>query len=146
MVSRKSWGAWRAFLAALFGLQMSEPEATVFRTHTGRQTVPTVAFREAWLCCGRRAGKSLIAAFIAVYLAFFRDYTSHLAPGELATVMIVAADRRQARVILRYRARFRLRDSDALEDAFAGAEGICRVYEPGCNRSPHRKLQNHPWL
>ena len=98
----KSWGAWRAFLAALFGLQMSEPEATVFRTHTGRQTVPTVAFREAWLCCGRRAGKSLIAAFIAVYLAFFRDYTSHLAPGELATVMIVAADRRQARVILRY--------------------------------------------
>jgi hypothetical protein len=98
----KSWGAWRAFLAALFGLQMSESEAIVFRTHTGRQTVPASAFREAWLCCGRRAGKSLIAAFIAVYLAFFRDYTPHLAPGEVATVMIVAADRKQARVILRY--------------------------------------------
>jgi terminase large subunit-like protein len=98
----KSWGAWRAFLAALFGLQMSDSEALVFRTHTGRQTVPAVAFREAWLCCGRRAGKSLIAAFIAVYLAFFRDYTPHLAPGEVATVMIVAADRKQARVILRY--------------------------------------------
>ncbi len=58
----KSWGAWRAFLAALFGLEMSDSEAMVFRTHTGRQTVPTAAFREAWLCCGRRAGKSLTSA------------------------------------------------------------------------------------
>jgi hypothetical protein len=98
----KSWGAWRAFLAALFALELSPESADVFVRHTGRQTAPTVPFREAWLCCGRRAGKSLIAAFIAVYLAFFRDYTPHLAPGEVATVMIVAADRKQARVILRY--------------------------------------------
>jgi len=98
----KSWDAWRAFLAALFALEMSHESAEIFVRHTGRQTAPTVPFREAWLCCGRRAGKSLIAAFIAVYLAFFRDYTPHLAPGEVATVMIVAADRKQARVILRY--------------------------------------------
>jgi hypothetical protein len=98
----KSWGAWRAFLAALFGLPMTEVDAAAFRSHTGRKASPVSAFREAWLCCGRRAGKSLIAAFIGVYLAFFRDYTQHLAPGELCTVMIVAADRRQARVILRY--------------------------------------------
>ena len=82
----KSWGAWRAFLAALFALEMSPEDAGVFARHTGRQTAPTVPFREAWLCCGRRAGKSLIAALIAVYIALFRNYAQYLAPGEVATV------------------------------------------------------------
>jgi terminase large subunit-like protein len=98
----KSWGAWRAFLAALFALEMSPESSEVFTRHTGRQTAPTVPFREAWLCCGRRAGKSLIAALIAVYIALFRNYTQYLAPGEVATVLVIAADRKQARTILRY--------------------------------------------
>jgi hypothetical protein len=98
----KSWGAWRAFLAALFALEMSPEDAGVFARHTGRQTAPTVPFREAWLCCGRRAGKSLIAALIAVYIALFRNYAQYLAPGEVATVLVIAADRKQARTILRY--------------------------------------------
>src|SRR5262245_35659161 len=51
---------------------------------------------------GRRAGKSRIAALIATYLATFRDYTEILAPGERGVVMVIAADRRQARVVLRY--------------------------------------------
>ncbi len=38
----------------------------------------------------------------AVFLACFRDYRPHLAPGERATVLIIATDRRQARVIFRY--------------------------------------------
>jgi hypothetical protein len=97
-----SYAAWFSFLAALFALPMSEAELRTFRAHTGRETPSTEAFREAWLVCGRRAGKSLIAAICATYLAFFRDYTPYLAPGEVATVMIVAADRRQARVIMRY--------------------------------------------
>ncbi len=41
-------------------------------------------------------------ALIAVFLACFRDWRPHLAPGERATVMVIAADRRQARVIMRY--------------------------------------------
>ena len=41
-------------------------------------------------------------ALIAVYLACCRDYTPHLAPGEVATIPIVAADRKQARTIFRY--------------------------------------------
>ena len=51
---------------------------------------------------GRRGGKGLIAALTAVFLACFKDYSRHLAPGEVATVMVIAADRKQARVILRY--------------------------------------------
>jgi hypothetical protein len=38
----------------------------------------------------------------ASYLATFKDWRKHLGPAERATVMVVAADRRQARVIMRY--------------------------------------------
>lgn len=97
-----SWTAWRAFLAALFALPMSEDEAEAYQRHTGRDTAPDAPQDEAWLIVGRRGGKSFIMALIAVYLACFRDYRAHLQPGERATVMVIAADRRQARVILRY--------------------------------------------
>jgi hypothetical protein len=98
----KTWAAWRAFLAALFACEMSGAEIEVFQRHTGRKTTPAEAFREAWLCCGRRAGKSRIAALIAIYVALFRRYDAFLAPGEVATVLVIAADRKQARTIIRY--------------------------------------------
>jgi hypothetical protein len=41
-------------------------------------------------------------SLIAVYLACFKDWTRFLSPGERGTVMIVACDRKQARVIVRY--------------------------------------------
>ena len=37
-----------------------------------------------------------------MHLAAFRNYEPHLAPGEVATVAVIATDRRQARVIFRY--------------------------------------------
>ena len=52
--------------------------------------------------CGRRAGKSFVLALIAVYLAAFKNYSGYLGPGERATIMVIAADRKQARVIMRY--------------------------------------------
>jgi hypothetical protein len=98
----RSWAAWRAFLAALFGLPLDESQLALYRHHTGRQTPPTAQFNEAALICGRRAGKSRILALIAVFLACFRDYTPYLAPGEVCTIPIIAADRKQARTIFRY--------------------------------------------
>jgi hypothetical protein len=97
-----TWNPWRAFLSALFGLPMNAEQLVLYKKHTGRTNPPTHQFREARLLCGRRAGKSLIAALLAVYLAVFRDYSQYLAPGELATMMVIAADRRQARVIMRF--------------------------------------------
>lgn len=41
-------------------------------------------------------------ALIAVYLALFFDYTPNLAAGEVGTIAIIAADRKQARAIFRY--------------------------------------------
>lgn len=101
-----SWQAWLSFLAALFGLPMNDAQAEIFRRHTGRSALPAASAKEGWLIVGRRGGKSLIAALVAVYLACFRDYLPFLGPGEVATIMVIAADRRQARVIMRYVAGF----------------------------------------
>ncbi len=81
---------------------MDADELALYRAHTGRTEPPTAAFGEAALVVGRRGGKSRILALIAVYLATFKDYTAHLAPGEVATVAVLAANRHQARVIFRY--------------------------------------------
>ncbi len=97
-----SWARWRVFLAALFGLPMSPTDTAIYTHHTGRTDAPTEAFREAALICGRRGGKSRVLAVIAVFLAVFRDYRGLVAPGEVPTIAIIAADRKQARVILGY--------------------------------------------
>lgn len=97
-----TWAVWFVFLAVLFGLPISEAQAAIFRKHTGRDALPTEAFTEADLIVGRRGGKSFILALLGVFLACFREYRQFLQPGERATVMVIAADRRQARVILRY--------------------------------------------
>jgi hypothetical protein len=102
----ESWQAWKIFLKTLFAIAMTEAELAIYGKCTSRITAATEALREAWLIVGRRGGKSLVAAFVAVYLACFRDYSRCLAPGERGTVMIIAADRRQARVIMRYIAGF----------------------------------------
>ena len=41
-------------------------------------------------------------ALIACYLAVFKDWRPYLGPGEIATVMVVAADRKQARAIMQF--------------------------------------------
>jgi hypothetical protein len=97
-----TWRSWLVFLAGLFALPMSEAEAGVWRQCTGRNALPTKPFSEAWLVCGRRSGKSFVMALLGVFFACFRNYQSFLGPGEKATVMIVAADRKQARVVLRF--------------------------------------------
>jgi hypothetical protein len=99
---RPLWMAWHAFLSALFALPMREEERAAYQKYTGRQTLPLAPAREAWLVVGRRGGKSRIAALVAVFLGCFRDYGAILAPGERGIVMLIAADRRQARVIFQY--------------------------------------------
>jgi hypothetical protein len=108
-----SWRAWRAFLAAVFALPMSEAELALYRECTGRQAPPAEPQSEAWLIVGRRGGKSRILALIAVYLATFRDYSAHLAPGERAGIVVLAADKGQARNIFQY-AEAMLREVDLL--------------------------------
>lgn len=98
-----SWDRWIILLTATFGLPLSDAELVVFEQLTGRASAPATVglrIREAWFIIGRRSGKSMIAALIAVYLTCCREYA--LAPGERGVFMIIAADRRQARVVKRY--------------------------------------------
>jgi hypothetical protein len=98
----KTWATWFCFLKVLFGLPLNADELALFRKCTGRDQPRPGGYLEAWLICGRRAGKSFVIALIVVFLACFRDWSQYLAPGERGTIVVVAADRRQARVIHRY--------------------------------------------
>jgi hypothetical protein len=99
----KSWATWKVFLAALFAEPVgSADDLATFQACAGRMSWPTSVSNEAALIVGRRGGKSRILALIAVYLAVIKDYAPYLAPGEVATIAVLAADRSQARVIFRF--------------------------------------------
>jgi hypothetical protein len=96
----RSWQAWKACVSAILGLPVTDAQARLIQRCTARATTPRQVAREVWIICGRRAGKSQIAALLAVYLACFKTYRAR--PGELLTGMLLAADRRQARILKRY--------------------------------------------
>jgi hypothetical protein len=102
MFRKDSWRAWRAFLAALFALPLEGDALETYRRHTARSDAPIAAFSECWCVCGRRSGKSVIAAAVATYLAAFKDYSAFRAPGETLVLPVIAPDRRQCRTILGY--------------------------------------------
>jgi hypothetical protein len=97
-----SFAAWRALLGGYYALPLTDAEAEIWRALTGRTELPTEPHREMWVIAGRRAGKSHVAAMVALHEALFVDRRDKLAPGEVATVMIVSGDRRQARTTMRY--------------------------------------------
>lgn len=100
---RATWQSWEVFLMSLFGLPFTDPSMlAIFEKHTGRKLPSSTAAREAWVVVGRRGGKSQVAALVAVYPACFRDYRPYLAPGEVGTLPVIAADRRQVRTVMRY--------------------------------------------
>jgi len=97
-----SWAAWRVLLAGFYGLPMDDVEFALFQRITALPEAVQVPLLELWLAVGRGGGKSQIAALVAVYEAAFKDYSDRLAPGEVATVMVLACDRKQARTVMRY--------------------------------------------
>lgn len=100
--SLDTWRAWFVVLKAIFALEMTHEERTTFTKLSDRETPPVQPVQECWLVCGRRGGKSFIVSLIAVFLACFKDYRPFLGPGERGVLMIIATDRKQARVIMRY--------------------------------------------
>jgi hypothetical protein len=98
-----TWRNWFVFLRALFALPIeADEDLAVYTRCTGRAVPSAAPAEEGWLICGRRSGKSFILDRIAVYLACFKSWRKFLAPGERGTIMIVACDRKQSRVIVRY--------------------------------------------
>ena len=98
----ESWKPWRALLAAAFGLPLDPYQAELFRQCTGRTVPPAAPSAYLWLVIGRRGGKSFAKALIAVFLAVFRDWHKNLSPGERGIILLIAADREQAKILHRY--------------------------------------------
>jgi hypothetical protein len=97
-----SFATWRALLAGFYGLPLTGDDADTFQSLTGRAERSQGVHDELWLVVGRRGGKSHAAALVATFEAAFKDHRDRLAPGEVATVMLIAGDRPQARTLLRY--------------------------------------------
>ena len=96
-----SWNVWRAVLKASFALPMTDDDLELFRSVAERDP-PRRRVRELWVIAGRRSGKDSIASALAAYFAGFVDYRGVLRPGETASVLCLAVDRQQAKIVLRY--------------------------------------------
>lgn len=97
----ESWTAWRALLCGFYGLPLSEQEQAIFEALTKRKS-PLEALLELALVIGRRGGKSICAGLLCIYEGFFVDHRDKLSPGELATVLVLSADRLQSRNLMNY--------------------------------------------
>ena len=98
----RSWKNWLVFLKALYALPMEPTELEAYTHFSGRTAPPTVPFEEAWVCCGRRGGKSRIASLIATYEALTGEWKERLSGGEQAWVFLLAVDKAQASLIYSY--------------------------------------------
>jgi hypothetical protein len=101
-----SFAAWHLLAKAIEGDSLDTAERAVFEELTNRSRPPTSPPDEIWIVKGRRSGGSLFASAFAVYTGAFGSFGARLAPGEVATIMLLAADRRQARVLMHYCAGF----------------------------------------
>jgi hypothetical protein len=99
--SALSFKNWRTVAKVLDGLPLTPGELAFYRELTDRQDPPTRPTGEAYLIKPRRAGGTLFAAAVALHAAL-TDYRSRLGPGEIATVALIASDRKQARQALGY--------------------------------------------
>jgi hypothetical protein len=113
----ESWHRWRAVLKAAYAEEMTAEEIALFREVAERDP-PAKQVRELWVIVGRRGGKDSIASVVAACAAL-GDYSKFLRPGERATVMCLACDRDQARIVMRYIAAY-FQDNPLLRPMIAG--------------------------
>jgi hypothetical protein len=95
LLSGPSWGAWRAFVAAVYGLPLSADELEVYQKHSNRKAPRPGGYPEAVAVVGVQSGKSRVSSVLAVHAALTGE------PG--TTAVLVAQDTRGAlRALGRY--------------------------------------------
>ena len=98
-----TWGAWRVFLAVLFGLPLTSEQLAIYQqAHRPQHATDTAAARG--LACDWAARRQELSSSPSSPCSSHASRIGgrYLGPGEVGTIMIIAADRRQARVIMRY--------------------------------------------
>src|SRR5271157_5451289 len=83
-----------------FALPLNDAERETFLTVAGGRNPPSKRVRELWVVAGRRAGKSRMAAALAIYFALFVAH--RLAAGECGMVLVLAGSLDQARLVFDY--------------------------------------------
>ncbi|HEY0875621.1 MAG TPA: hypothetical protein VGD94_19245 [Vicinamibacterales bacterium] len=96
-----SWRPWRCVLALVFGEAPEDPALATELSGLAPEDFPTKQVRRAGWVVARRAGKSRIAALIAVYFLCIKKYP-RLAPGERALFVVTAGVKGQGLGILSY--------------------------------------------
>lgn len=90
-------------LRLAYGLPLDADQQLIAQTALSVDDAPQREYGEATYICGRRSGKSdRIAANIALYEAVTGGHEKHLAPGERGHIVLIAQDKRAARVLYRY--------------------------------------------
>lgn len=96
-----SWEPWRVLLIASMGEALTDDERAIFQRFTGRDREPGRRVDEFAAVKGRRGGGSRATSVLATYIAGLCQHPA-LVRGERGVLLIVAADQRQADVVLDY--------------------------------------------
>jgi hypothetical protein len=115
---------WRVVAKVLEALPLEPSELAFYRAISGRDAVPAKPTLEGYLIKPRRSGGTLFAAAVGLHAAL-QDYRGRLGPGEIATVGMIASDRKQSRQLMNY-VRGLIADSPVIAAEVEGetAEGI----------------------
>jgi len=98
----ETWAAWRAILKSAFALPMTDDDRRLFDAVSGGRAPPTQRVRELVVCAGRRAGKDAVTAIVAAFFGMTFKPDGRVRAGERPLILLLAADRSQARNLLRY--------------------------------------------
>lgn len=101
MFAGTSWDNWRTVLKGAFGLPMTSEERDFFRAVAGREP-PGHRVKELDIIAGRRSGKDSVMSAVACFAAVTFNPHGKIRPGERPLVMLLGADRAQARSLLNY--------------------------------------------
>jgi hypothetical protein len=94
---------WHALGKVLSGERLDTREEDLFYQCTGRSRLPTQPVRRLMLLVGRRGGKDRFASAAAVHqAALAADWREMLSDGEQAVVLMLGADKKQAKILRRY--------------------------------------------
>jgi hypothetical protein len=96
-----SWDTWRAVLKAAWAEPLSAAELAAFRSVAGDRDPPRRPVRELYAIVGRRGGKGAAGSAIAATAAI-ADYRGQLRPGEKASILCLAVNRAQAKIVRGY--------------------------------------------
>ncbi len=97
----KSWNVWCALLIASMGEQLTDAERVLFKQVTQRDDEPLRRVEEFVGVIGRRGGKSRAISAAATYLSGLCSHPT-LAAGERGVLLVIAADQKQADIVLDY--------------------------------------------